>query len=371
MKKIFLCFIISSTFLLNGCFNYNDIDKVLFATAVIVDVDNTGNPIIYVEAFKPTRGGKAESGKGERVLFKGTGKTIFEIVRDLNLSASNKINYTQNRGVIFTEKAAEKDLEDFIDFFSRGQEQVVRSDISIFKGDPQKLITTKLKEQEYIGLFVHDLIYNIPNSSRAVILNLNDFFNKSYSASHTAVVPIIALKEDQPESKIEISNAAIIRDFKMVGSIDRREGEGYNFLIDNIKGGTLEVSNPDADGSYVTLEILTSKTSTKVYYDGNIIHVKKVIHTRTAIAGVQRRFKFTDTTIKQSERNAESNIKIACNKIFEEYKKKKIDVFDISDDFHRRYPKEKLDNIMGKSQLELEVHVFIEGSPDTTDFRSY
>ena len=98
----------------------------------------------------------------------------------------------------------------------------------------------------------------MPFSARGVMLNLNDFFNKSYTSNNTVVIPIITLKEDQPEDKIEINNAAIIKDFKMIDSLDRRQGEGYNFLIDNIKGGTLEVANPDADDKYITLEILKS-----------------------------------------------------------------------------------------------------------------
>lgn len=369
MKKIFLYFFIVSTFLLNGCFNYNDIDKVLFATAVIVDIDADDRPIIYVEAFKPTRGGKGDSGKGERVLFKGTGKTIFETVRDLNLSASNKINYTQCRGIIFTGNSAEKSLGDLMDFFDRGQEVIERADIAIYKGDPEKLINTKLKDQEFIGLFIHDLIYNMPFSARGVMLNLNDFFNKSYTSNNTVVIPIITLKEDQPEDKIEINNAAIIKDFKMIDSLDRRQGEGYNFLIDNIKGGTLEVSNPNADNKYITLEILKSSTNTKVYYDGKTIHVKKIINTRTSIGEAQQKLTFTKGTINQIEKNAESNIKLNCSKLFEDYKKKDIDIFDISDDFERKYPKEKVANIITKTQLELEVHVYVEGSPNTTDFR--
>lgn len=369
MKKIFLYFVIFSTFLLNGCFNYKDIDKVLFVTSVIIDIDYTNSPVIYVEAFKPTRGGKGESGKGERILYKGTGKTIFEIARDLNLSSSYKLNYTQNRGIVFTKKAAETCLADFVDFFDRDQEVVVRADIVVYDGDPEKLIKSKLKEQEYIGLFIHDLIYNIPVSSRGVIFSLNDFLNKSYSSNNTCVITMVAMKEGQPQDKLEISNAAIIKDFKMVGELNRRQGEGYNFLIDNIKRGTLEVPNPNASGKFVTLEILKSKTNTKIYYDGKTVHVKKIINTKTSLAEAQQKINFNKDTLNQISKNAESNIKNACSRLFEEYKKQNLDIFDIADDFKRKYPNEKMNNVISNSQLELEVNVYVEGSSDTTNFR--
>jgi len=369
MKKFFLYLIIFTSFLLSGCFNYRDIDKVLFVTSVIVDIDNTKSPVVYVEAFKPTRGGKGESGKGERIIFKGTGKTLFEVVRDLNLSANFKLNYTQNRGIIFTEKAAQTSLSDFIDFFDRDQELVVRADLTIFKGDPEKLINSKLKGQEFIGLFIHDLIYNIPASSRGIILSLNDFLNKSYTKNNTTVVTMIAMKENQPEAKIEVSNGAIIKDFKLVDILDRKQGEGYNFLINNIKGGTLEVGNPSVEGKFITLEILKSKTNTKISFNGKSINVKKTIYTKTSIGEAQQKFIFNKEMIKKLEKNAESNIKLACTRIFEEYKHKDLDIFNISDDFSRKYPKEKIDDVLSKTQLEVEVHVYVEGSSDTTDFR--
>lgn len=367
MKKFFLYFIILTTFLLNGCFNYKDIDKVLFVTSVIVDIDSNKSPVIYVEAFKPTRGGKGESGKGERITYKGSGKTIFEVIRNLNLSSSYKLNYTQARGIIFTEKAARESLSDFIDFFDRDQEVVVRADFVVYKGDPEKLISAKLKEQDFIGLFIHDLIYNIPVSSRGIILSLNDFLNASHTKNSTSVVTMIALKPDGKSDKIEVSNGAIIKNFKMVDALDIKQAEGYNFLVNNIHGGTLEVGNPSADGKFVTLEILKSKTDTKLSYDGKSLKLKKIIHTKTSIAEAQQRFIFNDENIKKLEKSAELNIKMACNSIFEEYKGKNLDIFNVTDDFARKYPKEASENIFSKTQLEVEVHVDVEGSSDKTN----
>lgn len=371
MKKFFLYLIVFTNLLLSGCFNYRDIDKVLFVTSVIVDIDNAKMPVVYVEAFKPTRGGKGESGKGERITFKGSGKTLFEVVRNLNLSSSYKLNYTQNRGIVFTEKAAQTCLSDFIDFFDRDQELVVRADLTVFKGDPEKLINIKIKSQEYIGLFIHDLIYNISSSSRGIIFSLNDFLNKSYTKNNTTMLTMIALNEDKADPKIELSNGAIIKDFKMVDTLDIKQAEGYNFLINNIRGGTLEVANPSVNEKFVTLEILKSKTDTKISYNGDLINVKKIVYAKTSVGETQEKFLFNKESLKQLEKNAESNIKIACNRIFEEYKNKNLDIFNISDDFNRKYPKEKVEDVLAKSQLELEVHVSVEGSSDTTDFIPY
>lgn len=369
MKKIFLCIIILSTIFFNGCFNYIDMDKVIFATAVAIDIDEQDSPIVYVEAYKASRGGKASSGKGQRVLFKGSAKTVFEALRDINLSSSYKINYSQIKGVIFTQRAAEKGLDTFIDVFTRGQEFVIRSEIVIFNGDPSSLMNIKLKEQDYIGLFIHDLIYNIRASSRGVVTSLNDFLNRNYEKGSCVAVTMVEIKKEQMEEKIEVGDASLIKNYKMIGKLKRDQGEAYNFLIDNIRGGTMEVTNPEYPDQFVTLEILKSKTENRIYYDGKRIHVRKLINTKASITEVQKGINLSQEALKGLEKNAEANIKKQCTRLFEQYKKRDIDIFGITEDFHRKYPRDNLNDIIGITELEIEPHVHIEGSTNITDFR--
>ncbi len=117
---------------------------------LIIDVDDNGNPILYAEAFKGVRG--QPEGMDERILFKGKGKTMFEAVRDMNATSSYKLNYTQNKVIIFTQKAAEFGLDNFIDFLDRDQELLIRPYIAVYTGDPEKLMKLKIIQEKYIGL---------------------------------------------------------------------------------------------------------------------------------------------------------------------------------------------------------------------------
>lgn len=369
MRRFLCLFLMICCFSLTGCFNYRDLDKVLFATSVIVDVDNNGNPIIYVEAFKPERTLQATAGSSQRILFRGSRKTIFETLRDIDMSSSYKLNYTQTRAIIFTEKAAEKSMCDFIDIFGRDQEFVIRSYIAVLKGNPEKFINTFLKEQEYIGVFINDLIHNVPASSRAVITTLNDFLNSIYTAEHTSVLTMLELKSDQPESKIELSNGAIIKDCKMIDNLKTQDGLGYNFLIDNINGGSLEITNPDSYSKYVSLEILKAKTKTKIYYEDGEINLKKIINVKTSIAETEDKININNKTINKLQQEAEKNIKDSCNNVFEKYKFKNIDIFQIHENFERKYPRIKVKNPIKHTHLDLDVNVDIEGSSTKSNFR--
>ncbi len=67
MKRFIAVLLVFSNIFLQGCFSYRDINKLLFATAVIVDVDNSNNPVLFVEAYKGVR---EESNQKDRLVLK-------------------------------------------------------------------------------------------------------------------------------------------------------------------------------------------------------------------------------------------------------------------------------------------------------------
>ena len=92
--------------LLTGCFDYHDINKVTFPTSIIFDVDDLGQEIVYLDCIKPYRSTNDSSDKGRRIIYKGEGKTALEAINDINRASSFKLDYSQTRAYIFTEKAS-------------------------------------------------------------------------------------------------------------------------------------------------------------------------------------------------------------------------------------------------------------------------
>lgn len=374
MKKVLIIILFLVSSFMTGCFNYRDINEAYFVTATIVDIDTSidNGIVIYEEAFKPTRSGDGKSGssssQGQRIIFKGKGKTIFEAVRDINNMSSYKLNFTQSRAIIFTQRAAEHGMADFIDFFQRDQETINRAYLAIYIGDLEDLLKADFKAEEYIGLFIPNLIRNVGSSSRTVELQLNDYLVKRIQASKTTVVTVIRLEKDYSDTKIKTNGGAVIKADKMVGVLDPREGQGYNFLNNQIKVGTLEITNPDDPNRYVTLEILKSSTKTELTYEREQVHLKKVIRTKTTLGEVQGKLIFNKANIDKIRATAEQNIIRACNEVFNKYKDKGIDIFEVQNSFHRKYPHDNDKDIIKRTYLELEVQVDVEGSTDTNSF---
>ncbi|MGV8984494.1 Ger(x)C family spore germination protein [Clostridium sp.] len=367
-KKILVIgLIIINCFTLTSCFSYRDVNKVLFITAIIIDADNMGNPIVYGEAFKGLRGASPQ-GMDERILFKGSGKTMFEAIRNVNSTSSYKLNYTQNKAIIFTQKAAELGLDNFIDFLDRDQELLIRPYIAVYLGDPEKLIKLNIAQEKYIGLFLVQLIENIGTSSRAVKLDLNQFYNQRNIGDKTNVITIIDITKDTLAPKLEVNGGAVIKDDKMVSVLSTYEGQGFNFLMNTISGGTLEITNPCDMNKFVTLEILKSKTKSEISYYDNIVHLKKKIKVRVDFGEAQKSILLTNENISKIQETSEKNIVKACNNVFQKYKDMGIDIFDICEGFNRKYPKIKIENIINKTDLEVEAEVEIMNIGDVKNF---
>lgn len=367
-KIVVICCIIMNSFTMSACFSYKDINKVLFITALVIDIDNSGNPVLYAEAFKGVRGGTPQ-GMDERILLKGTGKTMFEAVRNMNATSSYKLNYTQNKAIIFTQKAAELGLDNFIDFLDRDQELLIRPYIAVYLGDPEKLIKLNITQEKYIGTFVVQLIENIGASSRAVKLSLNEFYNQRGVGDRTNVVTIIDITKDDLEPKLQVNGGAVIKDDKMVSVLSRNEGLGFNFLMNSISGGTLEITNPCDINKFITLEIKKNKTKTEISYDDDIVHLKKKIKVKVDFAEAQKSIILTKENIEKIKEKSQDNIVKACNDVFTKYKDMGIDIFDITEEFYAKYPKIKIENIIDKTELKVEAEVEIMNTGDVRNFQ--
>ena len=368
MRRGIVCLCISVSLLFTGCFNYRDINKLLFTTAMVIDIDEDKNPVVYIEAFRSVE----STANGEKMVFRGEGKTIFEALRVINLRTSYRFNVTQTKVYMFSQKAAEYGIDNFLDFFHRDQEFLVRPYLCVYVGDPAALMALDVRETKYIGIFTDRLLDNIGTSSRAVQMTINDYYNQRLIGDKTSIVTLLEMKKDAGEvAKLFINGGAVVKKDKMIDSISREEGQGFNFLLDNVESGTLEIKNPDFPGSFVTLEILKSGTKTKMEYDGDRIKLIKNIKVNTSLAEVQKGLRINPGNLKDIQETSENNIKAACYHIFDKYKEKKVDIFDIRDDFERNFPGKEINDvsdIIEKTDLVVNVKVQIESGVDDLDF---
>lgn len=348
--------------LLTGCFDYHDINKVTFPTSIIFDVDDLGQEIVYLDCIKAYRSTNDSSDKGRRIIYKGEGKTALEALNDINRASSFKLDYTQTRAYIFTEKAARSGIKKFLDLINNNSEFSMKPSAFVYYGDVNDLLKTVSTDEEYLGLFLNDLVGKAKYNSKAVRSNINYYLSNILMGSNTALLTSISLKENAIDKKIEIQGSSIFKDNVLVERIDAENSLIYNIMMGNAKSGTLEITNPQSKENFVTLRILDSSVRDKLEFQDGKYKLIKDVNVEVSVSEIQGKMIVDADALDYIKVNEEAYISGYAEYLFNKYKEENLDIFDIYRLSEMYYPNENIDNPLSVTELEVNTKLIIKGT---------
>lgn len=368
LKKVItsLLIVIFMATLFIGCYNYKDINKVTFVTSMVFDENDVGNIDIYLDCVKPYRSSNESSDKGRRVLYKGTGKTVLEAMTEINMYSSSKLDFTQCKGYIFTEKAAKNGIRKYIDIIDKNQEFMIRPYMFVLFGSPEELLNDVTVDEEYLGVFIDDLVHRMNKSPRVIAIDANNYLENRTNYGNLMVLGALSIRDDMEEKRLELSGGALLKNEVLVRRISADEGLSYNLLIGKLKKGTLEAMNPQDPNTFVTLDISDAKTKTSISYDDDKITLYKDIKIKCSIGESQSRLIVDEKLLNLLEAEEENTIKQYLEMLFESFKKNELDIVNVGNLFYRKYPGEVLlKDPIEITNLEVNVKVEINGTTIT------
>ncbi len=370
MKKLVLGIFLAASMLLPGCFSYKDINRMAFVTAIIIDVNEKGDPAVYAEVFRPYRSESDASGKGQRLVYHADGENLDEALRIMQLGSSQRLNFTQNKAIIFTKRATEKGIDFFIDFLNRNQEFLLRQFMFVIDTDPAKFMESELSEEPYIGIFLSDICLTRENYAKLHIIRIDEYLTERLVGSEVSLIPFINVNNTTFDNRVSLSGAVVIQNDKFKCMVEVGETREYNIMMNIAHKGILDIKYDDTD-NHMAFEILKNKVTTHLTYDGKIITLRKKINLQLSFGETQKALHLNSAATRESIKAAvEQRMKFEMETLFEKWKTKGVDIFDIKRQFDRIYPNVELntDNIIDISELELDIDVTLEGSTDVTNF---
>lgn len=348
--------------LLTGCFDYHDINKVTFPTSIIFDVNDLGQEIVYLDCIKAYRSTNDSSDKGRRIIYKGVGKTALEALSDINRVSSFKLDFTQTRAYIFTERASRKGIKKFLDLINNNSEFSMKPSAFVYYGDVEELLKTVSTDEEYLGLFLNDLVGKAKYNPRAVKSNINYYLSNILMGSDTGLLTSIELKENAIDKKIEIQGASIFKDNVLVEKIDMENSLIYNIMMGNAKSGTLEVANPQSKENFITLQILDSNIKDKLEFQDGKYKIIKNINVEVSVSEIQGELVVDSNALEYIKVNEEAYISGYAEYLFNKYKQENLDIFDIDRLAEMYYPNENIDDPLSVTELEVNTKLIIKGT---------
>lgn len=361
-SAISLLIIILIPLLLTGCFNYRDINRVTFSTSIIFDIDDLDRTIVYLDCIKPYRSTNDSSDKGRRIIYKGQGKTVVEALSNINMISGYKLNYSQTKAYIFTERASQKGIKKFLDLINDNNQFQMKTSAFVYYGDVEELLKTTSSDEEYLGLFLNELVETDNNDIKFIKSNINYYLSNTLMGSNTLMLPAIKLKKDAIDKKVEIDGGAIFENNRLVENIPVEDIIAYNLLTGNIRQGNLEIANPQSHEGFITLQILDSNTKDSLKYESGKFTLIKDIEIDVSISEAQEQFVVDGNILNYITKNEEAYVSEYAKFIFNKYKNKQLDLFDIKRMVEVYYPKSDISSPLKYTDIQVNTKVNIKGT---------
>ncbi|MTV50283.1 Ger(x)C family spore germination protein [Heliobacillus mobilis] len=270
-KSICVLFVFWHLFVLwsmTGCWNFREIRDL--AIVIGASFDKKDDQIyLTVEVLSP-KGGEQEQGATGSLgitpqLFEGSGKTVFEAVRNMISKAGRKLYWSHARVFIVSEDVAKEGIIQIIDWINRDAEVRPQTWILVSKGQAAgDILRTQSKLFDTVSMQIDTLLRNQGNSGKLLGVTVGDFLEEMQKPGVGAVAPIIESVKDGREQIPQVKGSALFKGEKLVGFLDGEETMYLLFLRNQMKKGTLIAVTAQQPKANVSLEIFRSHTTKTV-----------------------------------------------------------------------------------------------------------
>lgn len=248
-----------------GCWNAREINELAFVLSLALDkADNGFN--ITAQIAKPETYSKTPSATMEKEkpfwIVSGTGKTIFEAVRDMATISSRRIFWSHIKVIVMSEDMARNNLDDIFDFFSRNPELRFRTWIAVTPGKAAEVLEIVPIMEKDPSQNIEKIIEKTNLTGKACGIMMKDFLEEYLNPYVSPVASRIDIINQDSKPVIKLEGAAVFRENKMADWLNENETRGYLWIKNDISS-SVRVVNCPYDGLPITLEIKKGKTKTK------------------------------------------------------------------------------------------------------------
>ena len=288
VSRVLLLFIpIMLILSMTGCWSKYEINDVGITDSVVYDRMDDGKLKMTVEILNNKEGGASSSGQSEDgksfYIFSGTASNVSESIANINKKFEWSLYLPFVRARIFTEKNARLGINSTLEYLLYNKNIRESAFMVISEGDysAEDIYECLGGMSTTFGAFI-DGLYNTRSETdgSSLFVDMMDFVRSLNSERTDPVAGLIKIMENQNESDIKQSGeskdggeqssyelvyegAAVFRDDTMVGTLDREETQGYNFIMNNMRDCIISLNFHNIPCS---VQILSSNCSKDVNY---------------------------------------------------------------------------------------------------------
>ncbi|XJS50602.1 Ger(x)C family spore germination protein [Tissierella carlieri] len=344
-----------------------EINRIAIVTSIGVDYEDE-KVVITCEVVNPIAVSNASDAASDNpnpqgfVYPQGMGDTVREAIDDINIHFDKKIFLAHSNLLIIGEEFAQRGITDLMDFFLRDNEPREDMYIVVAKGaKAYDIIGVRAGLSRASGNYLYDILNNFPYNAKSINISFAEKYRYFYDIGNNPVIGVVQLKEvkeldiekrEKEPKKIvlDVSGGAVLRKDYIIGYFTADEMIGFNFIVNEIKGGSIVFRVPEEsikdspiigeNGKFATVNILKSKSKNNISINNGKIHLTINVKLRGALNEINQAIDAGNSEIiykieKACSERIKELISITLDKGQKEFKQ---DNFSIGVSVHQQYP---------------------------------
>ncbi|PFG03438.1 Ger(x)C family spore germination protein [Bacillus sp. es.034] len=381
MKILFI--LIAISFFLSGCWSKKELTDLAIVAAMGVDKADDGKYIMTLQIINPGNVAGGMRGGGSQsppvTIYSATGDNLVEASRHASSKISRRLYYAHaNLVVIGEDLAREEGVATIIDAIDRDHEFRITTTMVIANHSSAEDLLRTLTPVDKIpaNKVLKTLEFSEKTWGHNVKTSIQDVMKGLHSSKGGTVVSGFRLlgdpkhaglpeniQESEPESTIEASGIAMIKDEKLVDWQYGKSARGTVWIRDEIQGTDININ---WNGKKEAVAYQTNRQKTTVSGDMKNGRPHISIHTRVegSIGEMSEPIDITDRkVISQMEKKVEKEIEGEIKKAIEQAQTNKVDIFGFGEAVRRSRPDDwnKLKAMWNEVYFpELKVDITVE-----------
>lgn len=360
--------VIISLFLLTSCWSNHELEE----SAIVhgVGLDKSEDKIVAsVEIIKP--GGEQEDDdeassvdNSEHIVLEETTDTLLEGARELIQYTKKRLDFGHTEAWIISEELARDDVIFPLDLIRRDQMLRLNGNLFISKDDPIDILNTPTLYKHLVASELSGSMYQTKFAAEYAPITLRELYKLVEGPVSNAYIPLIDITENNKQKVTSVEGVAVINEKKMVGELDYGETAGLNLLLDQVKGGAIEVKLNEKEK--VSIEIKKAKTKTVPKLSDNKLDVTIQTKITGTLADNITTDNINEKYFKKIEQHLEEHTKDTIQSTLDKLQLDfETDITNIGLETYRNYPKKwqhissDWNEIFSNANIEVDVEVDI------------
>ncbi len=293
-KLTALCLLLM--FVLSGCWNYRSLSEIAIAAGMAIDLDpDSGEFLIVCEVIDLS--GDVASGGPKTRLVTTKGKTIFDAVRNAKRRLEKKLYFGNMNLIAVSEELAKNGhIEHIYDWLLRDAEMRETAYIVVSQ---EKTAAELLRTKGINTAIISYEITNIARDDQSVTASttgsmLYQIFNVYHAEGFHNTIPAFHVVTNEEENIAEANGIAVFKGEQLVGYLTPEESKYFLFVMNEVQGGILTVSQNGEEKDNVSLEISDNKTKHSFKVEDGKLKVTINVEATAYLAEIEGKFDSLD-----------------------------------------------------------------------------